>query len=1159
MINNFPHLILTFLGSFHGSLDGRPLTQFRSAKVRALLAYLTVEGNRPHSRSTLAGLFWPEMPEREARRNLTQTLVRLNKTIHNQDASPPFLKLTGQTISFNQQSHYQLDVERFVRLSAGRNLVELETAVSLYQGEFLAGFSLAGCVAFDEWLLLEREYLERLALENLHKLTNSYLQSEQYQDAKRTAGRQLAIDPLRELAHRQLMRALALNGQRSAALAQYERCRQILESELAVEPQPATSLLHQQIRAGAFDHLDLAGPLPLSRLAQPQLPTNLPGQFTSFIGREKLLQEVLARVRQGDSRLVCLLGPGGIGKTRLAVAAAEKLRLSEGERFSDGVWFIPFQAVPPDPEQLSRMAAETGLAIGLRFAGKRPPREELSSFLRDKAALLVIDNIEHLPAASDFIEFLLAASPRLSVLVTSRSRLPLDGGSQLELPGLDVPNTVGPEAENGDSTSRPAASVELFISRARRSRLDFALTAANLNHIEQICRQLSGLPLAIELAANWVTHFRISEIAEAIQKNIDFLSTVRQDTPTRQKSLRAVFEYSWQLLTAGEQAVLAQCAIIQGNFSREAALAVTGAGLSDLVALTDHFLLNQPAVGRYNMHSLLRQFINEKLPSGLQESGVLTAEQYRQCTRLHSEFYLQFVEQRSDFLRGSTPQVTAAELLQEQDNIRQAWVWATANQALPQLEAALSGLMNLYGLMGLYQERVFLLQQTMDTLTAQIDPQTQEEAGWQRFFGRISVDQARSYYHTGHTEQAADCAETGLIYARKVGDTATLVLGYLELGRIALTRTDYESAGRYCQTALELAGPVGRPLLEADVLHNLGRVNYYQGHYREAAELFAKALSLCRESDDHRGQGGLHNAVGLIAKAQGNLATAYHEFDQALQLCRTCEDWIGASDAANNLGATCLEQGDYGRAKSNLEQALAFHQHIDARLGKSHVLNNLGALLAAYGDYAGAQQYLEQALIIRQELGATRGIDLVKVNLGAIAHYRGDAALARQHLEEARDSCLKTGSRLLAGYALNYLGDVYLATNLPEQAKATFLQGLALRRELGQAHLAAESEAGLARTALAQNQTAEARDHVTEILDYLHGHTIEGMEDPILVYLTCYRVLAATGDSQAPGILETAYNLLQQRAAPISDPALRHSFLDKVASHRAVVLARNNA
>jgi DNA-binding SARP family transcriptional activator len=448
-----PHLAVSVLGEFQVSIDDVPISSFESDKVRALLVYLAVEANRSHRRETLVGLLWPDCPEQVARHNLRQALFNLRLALGDHTAKPPYLLITRDAIQFNQESDYSLDLDQFngyfvawgknrsrERLEESSLLTQLEAMAQLYRGDFLQQFFLGDSAEFEGWVLVQREILHQRIIEALTCLADLYEQQAGYETARRYAMRQLDLDPWREEAHCQIMRLLALDGQRSAALAQYENCRKVLAEELGVEPSPKTRDLYEQIRAGTLKpKAEPAAPVPFAPVH------NLPVPLTPFVGREHELDDLARLIADPDCRCITLVGPGGIGKTRLALQAANQ----HVNEFAQGTAFIPLASVGSVDAVIPAIA--TG--IGFAFSGPADPKIQLLNYLRGKQMLLVIDNVEHLLVGgpdpgtiADLLIEILQQVAQIKLLITSREVLNLQGEWPFEVQGLAFP---GPEQRDG--------------------------------------------------------------------------------------------------------------------------------------------------------------------------------------------------------------------------------------------------------------------------------------------------------------------------------------------------------------------------------------------------------------------------------------------------------------------------------------------------------------------------------------------------------------------------------------------------------------------------------------------------------------------------------------------------------------------------------------
>ncbi len=546
-----PHLALSLLGTFRATLDGQPITGFESAKVRALLAFLAVESDRPHARETLAGLLWPNFPNRDALRNLRLALSNLRQALGDHRAAPPFLLITRDTLQFNAASDHTLDATTWLQQTTAQSAISnLQSQISTYRGKFLDGFS-CDSAPFEEWLLLKREQIGQRVLHALRDLTARSEERGEFEHAQTYARQQLELEPWDEHVHQQLMRALAYGGQRSAALAQYETCRRLLKQELGVEPSRETTALYESIRDG--------------KLAQAKTAPryNLPIPLTNFVGRQNEMAEVKQLLT--TARLLTLTGAGGCGKTRLALRAATELA-TEG-RFQHGVWWVDLAALS-DPALVTQAVA---MVINLSESPGMSLKVVLTDYLRAKELLLVIDNCEHLlGACAQLIGTLLGVCPRLQILATSREPLNISGEMVWRVPSLALPDAARiPSLAH----LRHYDAIQLFVERATAVAANWQL-AENAAPVVQVCARLDGIPLAIELAAARLKVLSAQEIAARLDDRFNLLTGGSRIAMPRHQTLRAAMDWSYDLLSDAERALLRRLSVFAGGWTLEAAEAV---------------------------------------------------------------------------------------------------------------------------------------------------------------------------------------------------------------------------------------------------------------------------------------------------------------------------------------------------------------------------------------------------------------------------------------------------------------------------------------------------------------------------------------------------------------------------------------------------------
>lgn len=718
---------LQLLGSFESMVNSHAI-QFRTDKIRALLAYLILESSMPQPKMLVASLLWGNSNDRIARTNLRVSIYRLRQAIDKQSQSSVSQKLfksNRQTIQLNINDPFLpvwcdvLHFQQLVTLCEAHDhqdirfcsvcLARLEQTAVLYRGEFLHGSQIDDSEIFVEWLLLRREQLHQQAVKVLGILVEGHLGQSQFAKVQQYAHQLLALEPWHENIYRYLMTALMLSGQRDAAMAQYEVCRQILRQEMGLEPGVETAVLYQKIVAN--DHLDVPSIQRMhSHLTGPatndwqQPKHNLSSMLTPFFGREAELQQLTRLLLSPDSRFVTLVGEGGVGKTRLALEGAR--RVLNG--FADGVWLVPLDrlsAAANRDDTQDVLAVAVSLALGLSLDSLASPKTQLINFLKSRHLLLIMDNFEHILEGAELVYDLLTRTAAVSVLCSSRIPLGFVAETILPLEPLPLPilSEVNlPESGLAELELAHFASLQLFTDRARHLTGKFELNVGNQIEVATVCHLVDGNPLGIELAAASLRQRTLPETIVAIQESMDIVAARFGDIPPRHRSMRAVFEHSWRLLNADEQSLLAQLSLFRSGFVLTAVQAIMGGNASTVAMLKNHSLLIY-GDGRYAMHGLLRQFAAEKLAQQLPQTDVSLA---------YGRYYMNFLAQREADLAGAAPQIPAAEITAELNNIRHAWEMTCDNQNAALLLSGLNAFAAYLQMRGRYGEGERLFRKT---------------------------------------------------------------------------------------------------------------------------------------------------------------------------------------------------------------------------------------------------------------------------------------------------------------------------------------------------------------------------------------------------------------------------------------------------------------
>ena len=1012
-------LSLSFLSTFQVTLDSKPITRFRSSNNQGLLVYLALQSERSFPREVLATLFWPEESESNARNNLRQSIYQLRKVLGDLESpGEVYLLVTRQTVQFNADSDFVLDVDCFLK-AIGRG--DLEAAVELYRGDLLPGFS-SDSLQFEDWLRLEREHLHQVALEAMHEVTGDYLRTRQLDKAQAVARQQIALEPWREPAYHQLMQAYALAGDRSNALAQFEVCRDVLWDELGVEPAAETVALYESIKLGDY------GSIAMDGLQEPLVDVrhNLPSYATPFIGRESDLAVLDGFITDPSVRLVTIMGPGGIGKTRLATEAAQ--RSLAVNLFADGLFFIDLAPLQETNHMVQRVA--DALNLPLQGEDLRSSRQQLLDYLRQKKLLLVFDNFENLLDGAGLLADILQSGPEIKILVTSRERLQLLQEQVYPIEGLAFPDLETAEDAAGYT------AVLLFLQSAHRNQPDFSLRDDDdLIQLARICRMVEGMPLALELAAAWVDMLSLTEIANELQQGLDILERELRDIPARLRSVRASIDYSWQRLDEADRAVFAQLSIFRGGFTRQAAQEITGTTLRELSRLVNKSLVRfDKQRSRYEIHELLLQYGADKL-------GRQPALEAATCDR-HSDYYCRFLAGYTHDLKGAGQAQAMSAIEADLENVRLAWNHASSQQDLEAIGMSLESLWRFYWNFGRRDVKEF------ETAVAHL--RSGESVGARGIvLGRLLAPLGRFYGSMAGTAKARQVLEESLELLQHLNASDERLMPLLFLAEV---QESIEESNRLYDEGLALAREIGDQWAIGHALLFLGWNARLTGDYQYAEQKYREALNQFRRNGDRGGIATALTGLSVLANDRGRYQDALAHGRESRSVT------LGFNPMVRLLGLLPMGQalyalGQYKEAEELFQQIRKTGREF-GREDISHVtLYWLGRIAFSKKDFTRATQQYQESLAWAVEVGA---LELIVQNhnaLGRLGLKTGRGIEAREHFRAAMRTSIPLGRPPLILDCMAGIAELYAGEGDLEQAAllaARAAEDMASRAEVKQ-------------------------------------------------------------------------------------------------------------
>lgn len=1108
---------LKLLGPLELRRGTEPVTLRR--KGRALLAYLAAT-DQPHRRQKLADIFCQEA-------NDPANVLRLLLSRIRQQLGVAAFVVEGDTVKFNGQNGCWVDSQEFEGFLAGdlsgRSPDQLEAALNHYRGDFLDGLALPDAPEFELWLLGERARLRQLYERGLAELVSRLIAAESYEAAIRWVQPLIQSNPLLEEPHARLMWLYAKTGQRAAALKQFEQYQNLLARELAVSPTPALMALYDQI---------LANRIEASRPLLVAADTEDLRQVVDFVGREaeiNHLRRAWQAAEQGRGSVVLIEAEAGGGKTRLVEEFSQPL---PSTAFLLGECYESARTLPYSPwielletrlsrlneahlHQLSTFAQDYLQrllpSLAARLGRPHPPEAPTSGGEVERLFTVITDFLFRLPDTPpqiifiDNLQWADEASLRLFYFIARRApalNTVLIGAFRRE-EAEDVPalQTLRHDLEHLAPTHLVLAALDLPAVTNLTAQLWPKLPSGYRSRVCDMLRQATGgNPLFVTEILRELTHS--DQLPAALPVPASARELIR-------RRLHRVPDSGRQVIDA--------IAVLGLPVTPDQARQTSGRSQEETFSAIDWGLRQGLLVARAEFRPTRYDFSHDVV-----REAVVDALSHIRRQLLH----------RRAAAALEPAHVSPATL---------AYHWHMAEEPAQELIYTIRAAQQAAGQFA-HAEAITYLSRAL-ALTPEADLA-------ERFELLLLRESAAGALGTREA-QRQDLAELGSL-AERLANPHKQIMVALRLASLERDTSHFEAALVAARFATELAQTLDDADQETRSRIEWGTTLWRQGDYEAARPHLELARQLSEKAHLSAEQCRCHLILSAIYRAWGDYERSVTAMQRALQVSRETGDWFNEASALNNLGVVATDEGDYLQAEAYYSQALDLYQRMRDRWNQALVMGNRGGVFIELGDYAAALATVSEAAQIFTEIGDRRALSYQYCDLSLIAHYQGDQAAALAHSQTALELATAVGERPGQANASLKLGHALAALGQPAEAAAAYRQALEWERELGQLSPAMEALAGLARVALSQHQQAEALAYVEEILVYLETNSLAGAWEPFLVYLTCYQVLQAGDDARAGKILITAHRLLQERAGKIDDAALRQSFLNSVAVHRAI-------
>ena len=920
-------------------------------KTSALLYYLGYH-NDWVSRDELLYLFWPDTAYKQARSNLRTLLSRTTGKLD-------YISLETN----NDKIRWQInsDIGEFRQAIEANNIGR---SIELYTGELLAGYYCDGAFAFEEWLNQEREEVLRLYKENTKHFIDKLLIDKDYSRAAKALNKVLEQDPLDENSFRSYLEAIFLSEGQLKAEHVLNEYQAFLSKELNSNAEERTLRLFNDLCTGASQTMTTTA---VAIKSVDKILHNLPLKLKPFIGRKKERDELAKRLSDPIVRLITIVAPGGMGKTRLSITVAEE----HIGTFRDGIWFVPFEALDSSDNIVFQIAE----ALNFQFFGQDDSKTQLLNYLKEKELLLITDNLEHILEGIAILSELLEHSPTTKILATSREVLDLQAEYVYELSGLKLESIASETSE----------AAKLFVQCIDQVDKDFELNESNTLLIETICELVAGMPLALELAASWFRLLSLEDIVEELSHSIDILASQSRDRPDRQQSIRAIFDYSWSLLSTQEQDVVIKLAIFHKGFDQRAAKEITEVGVPILLGLCKKSFIHKAKNNRYSQHPLMWQYVREKF-SHLETSKLLKEN--------HANYYLTFVKKLPDPSRILEPQTVLNKITNDFANIQTAWNFAVEYQHASLIGESSFNLIDFF----IYTNRLEEGKAFFESALKEINNNSINQANLYAALGQLHGTDGTNHEAVSNLQKGID------IYSKHDVEDLRLRALFFQAINFFLDRQPQKGYETLVQSK-NLAEKIENDFFFAWATSQIAMGPQYKAD--ETIFMFRESISMLKVCD---GYFPLTWTQNDLANYLNNFKGAYDEAFEVINEAITLELKRGwKSNLASFLVTRvriCLSLGKLNEAKQTAQEILVLTEGVDLGFLR-WVVDYTYYLLAKVdflnADYDSAQTNLFLALEALKKRG-NEGEEFVRYNcdLAQVAIATGDIETAQSYREKVQ-------------------------------------------------------------------------------------------------------------------------------------------------------------